>query len=105
MRKRKKKNGSYYPIRDEEPESANSISQPPSSEQKEYENKLNKNKQNLSESNNNIEIYKVSNSGELFDLDLLRKIDIVLIDYNSDNFNISDVSKIKISYPSPLFFA
>ena len=54
----------------------------------------------LSESNNNIEIYKVSNSGELFDLDLLRKIDIVLIDYTSDNFNISDVSKIKISYPN-----
>ena len=50
--------------------------------------------------NNNINIFEVSSSNELFALENLKKVDIILIDYTSKDFNISDISKIQTSYPN-----
>ena len=48
--------------------------------------------------NYNIDIYEVCSSKELFALDSLKKIDVILIDYTSDGFNITDISKINTTF-------
>ena len=95
VRKRKKKSGSYYPIRDEEPESANSLSSPSQVE------KL-KNNSNLTESKiDNLEITdKTNRSQEATEQIIPIKLKLKYVDFNRETRDDTSIEDDLLTSPA-----
>ena len=106
VRKRKKKSGSYYPIRDKQSVSVNSISslaKAPGSEKE--ENKL-KNNQNLTEANidNNLEItIKTNTSQEDNEQIIPIKLNLEYVDVNRDTRDDASIKDDLLTSPAVVY--